>query len=277
MRSAISSVRVVMVLSTLYDSQILTIGRKINHWTDYFSEGKVGAMAKARKPAPKARNTASRRARSEARIARRERRRESSREEILAAARRVLLKNGITATTLEAVAQEAGLSKTALYYYFASKDALLFELIFALYEEHANKVHETVETTKGGGEALRAIIRETVQAFAGRLDDFRLAFMHGQVAGQGAVHFDEGQFARIRPLNNLWFAGAAERIAADRKTAPSRAKVEPRLMAFLAFLAALGLLTMKGMVESVEDPLVYSDDQMIEGLARIFEAAEASG
>ena len=44
-------------------------------------------------------------------------------------------------------------------------------------------------------------------------------------------------------------------------------------MAFLAYLAAVGLLTMKGMVESLDDPLLYSDEQLIEGFARIFEAA----
>jgi hypothetical protein len=46
-------------------------------------------------------------------------------------------------------------------------------------------------------------------------------------------------------------------------------------MAFLASVAAIGLLTMKGMVESVGDPLLYSDEQLIEGLARVFEAAAA--
>ena len=46
-------------------------------------------------------------------------------------------------------------------------------------------------------------------------------------------------------------------------------------MAFLAYLAAIGLLTMKGVVESLEDPLVYSDDQLIKGFARVFEAAAA--
>jgi len=46
-------------------------------------------------------------------------------------------------------------------------------------------------------------------------------------------------------------------------------------MAFLAYLAAIGMLTMKGMVESVGDPLLYSDDQLIEGFARVFEAAAA--
>jgi hypothetical protein len=36
----------------------------------------------------------------------------------------------------------------------------------------------------------------------------------------------------------------------------------------LPWISAIGLLTVKGMVESLEDPLIYSDDQLIEGLAR---------
>jgi hypothetical protein len=39
--------------------------------------------------------------------------------------------------------------------------------------------------------------------------------------------------------------------------------------------SALGLLTMKGLVESLGDPLRHSDDDLIEALARIFEAAAA--
>lgn len=209
------------------------------------------------------------------RLARRERRRNRSREEILDAARRVLLRNGIAATTLDAVAKEVGVSKTALYYYYPSKDALFFELVFGAIKSQAQAVHDAVEKANNGADALRAIVREAVNAFAPRLDDFRLAFLHGQVAGQGAVHFDQQQFARIRPLNDLWFAGAAKKLSQERRKRPGRAHVEPRLMAFLAYLAAIGLLTMKGMVESLEDPLVYSDDQLIEGFARVFEAAAA--
>ncbi|MBK6696775.1 MAG: helix-turn-helix transcriptional regulator [Myxococcales bacterium] len=67
-------------------------------------------------------------------MARRERRRERSREEIVEAARRVLLRDGIAATTLDAVAKEVGLTKAALYYYYPSKDALLFEIIFGVLE-----------------------------------------------------------------------------------------------------------------------------------------------
>jgi AcrR family transcriptional regulator len=209
------------------------------------------------------------------RRARIDRRREQSREEILSGARRVLLRNGIAATTLDAVAKEVGMSKTALYYYFPSKDTLFFELVFGAFKSQAQTIHDEVEKAAGGGEALRAIVREAVNSFAPRLDDFRLAFLYGQVAGQNAVHFNEEQFARIRPLNDLMFAGAATKLKEEKKKRPGRARVEPRLMAFLAYLAAVGLLTMKGMVESLDDPLLYSDEQLIEGFARIFEAAAA--
>ena len=47
-------------------------------------------------------------------------------------------------------------------------------------------------------------------------------------------------------------------------------------MAVLAFLSAIGMLTMKGMVESLSDPLAYSDDRLVDGLARVFEAATGS-
>jgi AcrR family transcriptional regulator len=220
-----------------------------------------------------------------ARRARRERRRERSREEILEAARSVILDRGIAGATLDAVAREVGMSKASLYYYFPSKDALLFELVYGVIEGHARKVHDAVAETGSGGAALRAIIRATVDRFAPHLDDFRLAFLHGQVAAQGSVHFDEEQFARIRPLNELWFQGAARKLRAD-SSAPARQQqndderrsgrntsVDPRLMAFLAYTSAIGLLTFKGAVESMDDPLLYSDEQLVEGLARIFEAA----
>ena len=185
------------------------------------------------------------------------------------------MRSGVAATTLEAVAREVGVSKPTLYYYFASKNALLFELIFGALTAEAQAIHDGVEKARSGAEALGVIIRESVNAFTPSLDDFRLAFLHGQVAAPGSVHFDAQQFARIRPLNDLRYAGAAKKLREEQLARPSRANVHPRLMAFLAWISAIGLLTVKGMVESLEDPLIYSDDQLIEGLERIFEAAAA--
>src|SRR5690606_21070742 len=115
------------------------------------------------------------------RVARRERRRERSREEIVEAARRVLLARGIAGTTLDAVAVEVGLTKAALYYYYPSKEALFFDVMFSAIAEQASAIDRAVEATESGGEALAAIIRESVRTFAPRLDDFRLAFLQPQI------------------------------------------------------------------------------------------------
>jgi len=215
-------------------------------------------------------------AKAASRAARKERRRDRTREEILAAARKVLIGSGVGAMTLEAVAAEAGMSKTGLYYYFPSKDALVFELIYATLERQGRAVHDAVEEASNGGDALRAIIRETVGYYAPRLDDFRLAFLFGQVAAAGEIAWSDEQFARLRPLNDLVLAGASARLRAERRGQKGRAGVEPRLLAFLAFLAAVGVLTVKGMVERVDDPLLYSDEELTEGLARIFAVATAA-
>jgi AcrR family transcriptional regulator len=209
------------------------------------------------------------------RIARRERRRERSRQDIVEAARRVLLRNGIAATTLDAVAEEACLTKAALYYYYPSKDALFFDVMFGVLEAQTTAVHDAVATAASGAEALRAIIRETFHSFGSQLDDFRLTFLQSQVVKPGTVRFSAEQLARLRPLNDLVYGGAAKLLADDAKRTRGRPRVEPRLMAFLASTATLGLLTMKGLVESFGDPLLYSDDALIEGLSRIFEAAAA--
>jgi AcrR family transcriptional regulator len=208
-----------------------------------------------------------------ARVARRERRRESSREEILDAARSILLTRGISGATLEAVAQAVGVSKAALYYYFPSKEALFFEVMFGAIQRQANAVHAAVEQADTGSAALAAVIRESVATFAPRMDDFRLAFLHGQVSTKGAVRLDAEQFARIRPLNDLVLGLATQKLMAERKRSAKPAAVDPRLMAFLAYLAAIGMLTMKGMVEHMDDPLIWSDEQLVAGFAQVFAAA----
>lgn len=198
-----------------------------------------------------------------------ERRRERSREEILDAARVLLEAQGLRGVTMDEVARAVGLTKAALYYYFPSKDALLNELHLRSLAQMSQGLHDAVQATQAGPEALRAVIRQTVQRYAASMDDFRLTFLQPQLAPD-ALSAGAEQLARIRPLNDLAFAGAAQRLQDGPR---GRAGVNPRLMVFLAHLAALGVLTMKGLVEAFDDPLRYGDDELIDALARIFEAA----
>lgn len=207
---------------------------------------------------------------TEARRARQQRRRDRSREDILAAARAVVLREGAGAMTLDAVAREAGMSKTGLYYYFASKDALIFELVFDVWRSQGERVRDAVEAVDTGEAAVAAIIRNTVEGYAGQMDDFRLAYLLGQVSGSSGLKVRPEQLERIRPINDMVLGGAARRLTQKKGR---RCTVEPRLFAFLAYISALGLLTMKGLVESQGDPLLYSDEQLIEALSKVFTAA----
>ena len=206
---------------------------------------------------------------AEARRARQQRRRDRSREDILEAARIVLLRDGIASVTLDAVAREAGMSKTGLYYYFASKEALVFELVFAVWEHQGQRVHDAVEGADTGAAALSAVIRYTIEGFASQMDDFRLAYLLSQISNPSGLQVSAEQFDRIRPINNLLLAGAVSKLSESGQTTV----VEPRLLAFLAFVSALGLLTMKGLVEAQGDPLLYSDDQLIDALSKVLASA----
>lgn len=105
-----------------------------------------------------------------------------------------------------------------------------------------------------------------MRIFAPRMDDFRLAYLLGQVSGSSSLQLSPEQFARIRPINDTLLGDAARKLADADLPGP----VEPRLFAFLAFASALGLLTMKGLVELQGDPLLYSDEQLIGALSTIF-------
>jgi len=69
-------------------------------------------------------------------------RREETREQVLAAAARVFAKRGFHGTSLEAIAEEAGFSRGAVYYNFADKEELFLELLDRRCAERAQDLRE---------------------------------------------------------------------------------------------------------------------------------------
>ena len=68
--------------------------------------------------------------------------REQTREDILAAASRVFAERGFHAASLDAIADEAGFSRGAVYYNFAGKDELFLELLDRRCAERAQDLRE---------------------------------------------------------------------------------------------------------------------------------------
>lgn len=220
---------------------------------------------------------------SAARTARLARRRSAARRELQDAARAVLLRDGVTALTLEAVAREAGVTKQGLLYHFASKEELVFEILLETWERDAREIAAAVEQASTGGAALEAIIRTYVERYAGELDVFRLVMQQVQLYDTRSL-VGAAQLARIHPLNEQLYGGAERKVRAERAAPRARRAredaaltMDPRRMAFCAHAAAIGLVAVKALVERFGDPLVHTDEDLITQMAAVFRAAVAQG
>jgi AcrR family transcriptional regulator len=86
------------------------------------------------------------------------------RQKIIEAGSRLVVQKGIEKTSLADIAEEAGISKGSLYYYYASKN----ELIFDITEAHINQISENlftiIEESKGNAswEELLKILFERI-------------------------------------------------------------------------------------------------------------------
>ncbi len=184
-----------------------------------------------------------------------------------------MLAQGLSGFTLTAVGRELALSKAALYYYFNSKEALVFELIYVHLERHARFVSASVERTETGADAIEALIRATCEHYGQHLDELRLAYLVPQVGSAVAPRFDQATFARLRPFNDILYGGVALRIRRDQDAGRISARIDGRRLTFLAHTSVVGMLTVEGLVDAAQDaPLIHSREGMVDDLVATFRA-----
>lgn len=204
---------------------------------------------------------------------RRQRKQEQVREEILTAASRVLLEQGLANLTLVAVAKELQLSKAALYHYFSSKKDLVFELLFRSLERHCIAVETEVEKTSSGADALETLIRTAAAHYRAHPDEFRLTYLVPQAATRAAVAFEPDERERIRPINDRIFGTVADKIRADQAAGIVAKGIDGRRLAFVAHTSVLGILTIEGLVKAANDtPLMHAEGAMVDELVLSFRA-----
>jgi AcrR family transcriptional regulator len=98
-------------------------------------------------------------------------RRHETREGVLAAAARVFARNGFHGASLDAVAEEAGFSRGAVYYNFADKEELFLELLDRRCAERARDIREVFgaggDDIAATGEQAQLAAREALDAMIG--------------------------------------------------------------------------------------------------------------
>ena len=154
--------------------------------------------------------------------------RERRRAEILRAALRSFRERGYHATTLDAIAEQLGVRKTALYHYFPDKQAIL---LACHRESIADLERITAEARKLRGAAvqLRHVITEHVRVVTDAFGGSPLAFEVGALDADRQAEIIGARDRYERELRNI-----IERGMADGTFRPGHAK--------LAAFAILGAL-----------------------------------
>ena len=98
-------------------------------------------------------------------------------EEILAAARELFLAHGVEGVSTRQIARHVGISQTALYVYFKSKEEMLDSLAFAAFRKLGAVLGAVEARCPDPVEYLRTSIAEYIRFGLQHPDEYRLAFL----------------------------------------------------------------------------------------------------
>lgn len=82
----------------------------------------------------------------------------ATREKIVEASMELFLEKGFEKATMRAIAKRAGLASGAAYYYFETKEHIVFELYKRTFEEHLEKAQQVIAATKNFEKRVAGVI-----------------------------------------------------------------------------------------------------------------------
>ena len=198
--------------------------------------------------------------------------RERMRQEVLDAAKALLLAEGPDAVTLGAVSMSLGITKPAIYHYFPSKEVLTRSLVAALIDEEISELDAAVNSTGADQNPIGPMIRAFHTHYRKNLHAFRFVYGQSQLYLK-SEHGIDGEMIRneITPRTRHIFDLMESRLASRDQGISERRRV--RRLAFVAWMSVLGLLTMIAIADGVGDPLLYADEEMLDTIVSVFEHA----
>ncbi len=168
-------------------------------------------------------------------------------DEIAEAAARCFARHGFVRTSVREIAQEVGLTKSMIHYYFPSKAALILEVKRRLYQRYLARAQQTLASVEADPHRRgAAALRSMWESVRGDPDEFRLTL---EVWSEAAR--DPALRAQLQPLQTE----ARERIAAGvRDSLGDAAGTLPVPIDSVAtlILAQINGLQVQSMVEPME-------------------------
>lgn len=199
--------------------------------------------------------------------------REQAQREILQAAQEIMKAGGVEAVTLASVAGQLGMTKQAIYHYFTSKEALIRSLVTSLVDDEVNALLAAVDAADSGATTLGSLIRAFYNHYINNLDALRTVYCQSQLYATPDQGMDRDTIREeINPRTQHLFDRLEARLVADH-TMSSEKRGRLRGLAFTAWTSALGLMTMLGIADALNDPLVHTDDDLLDTLTAVFDNA----
>jgi AcrR family transcriptional regulator len=121
------------------------------------------------------------------------------RAEVLSAARRVIVRDGIDAATTRAIAKEAGYSNGVLAHYFADKDEILLSALRQSHQRIRTRLTRKVDGVTGLA-ALRELLLDNLPLDAERTQESRLevSFWSRSLASEQLAEVQRKEAAELR-------------------------------------------------------------------------------
>jgi AcrR family transcriptional regulator len=188
-------------------------------------------------------------------------------EEILAAARELFLAHGVESVSTRQIAKRVGISQTALYVYFKSKEDMLDELAEAAFRKLGAALSSVEARCPDPVDYLRATVQEYIRFGLENPDEYRLAFLLRDGRRKAPRSNDQEP-----PAGLMVFAAVESRIASGLQTGALRTSGSSARGAAQALWAAIhGLVALQlaypdfGWVP-VEDLIGIQTDMILSGL-----------
>lgn len=157
---------------------------------------------------------------------------EQRRREVLSAARRVIVRDGIDAATTRAIAKEAGYSNGVLAHYFTDKDEILLSALRQSHQRIRERLARKVEGVSGLA-ALRELLLDNLPLDAERTQETRLevSFWSRSLASELLADVQRAEAAELRTAVRALLAQA--RLAGELTTEANLDDVTEQLLALV--------------------------------------------
>lgn len=144
------------------------------------------------------------------------------RDEILTVAARIFAEKGVHAATTREIAESASMLSGSLYYYFASKEAMAYEVVSSYLDELMEAYEQVRQSSSPPGEQIAELFRTSLEVSDRRSDEVMILYQDWPALSA----LDRGLDKIMARVEEIW-CGA---IHAGQLNGQIRADIDPKIV-----------------------------------------------